>query len=68
MVGKVVDDDDLVEMSIIIAHGGPSSSRFLDAYPKRENKNLSFPPVFGGFREILGLGDDDDDDDDDEGV
>ncbi|OMO97169.1 hypothetical protein COLO4_14827 [Corchorus olitorius] len=36
MVGKVVDDDDdLVEMSIIIAHGGPSSSRFLDAYPKR---------------------------------
>lgn len=35
MVCKVVEDDDLVEMSMIIVRRGPSSSRFLDAYPKR---------------------------------
>lgn len=35
MVCKVVEDDDLVEISMIIVRRGPSSSRFLDAYPKR---------------------------------
>ncbi|KHG25055.1 hypothetical protein F383_11177 [Gossypium arboreum] len=32
MVSKVGDDDDLVGLSIITVHEGPSSSRFLDAY------------------------------------
>jgi hypothetical protein len=31
----VVVDDDMVEMSIMVASGAPSSSRFPDAYPKR---------------------------------
>ncbi|KAL6277886.1 hypothetical protein ACE6H2_021487 [Prunus campanulata] len=58
--------DDTLEMSIMVASGGPSCFRFPDAYPKRYFLKFYFmdlmvliqclPPGFGGIQEILGLG------------